>query len=60
MTLSEYDLLRQGAYVPPVNSVLMTFDDSLKSIVTLVEPLLIKYDINATSFVIGDNINDEG
>jgi peptidoglycan/xylan/chitin deacetylase (PgdA/CDA1 family) len=43
----------------PQKSVLITFDDGFKSIKTLIEPILKKYDFRATSFIIGSFITRE-
>jgi len=58
LSLLEYELIRQGAYVPPIDSILITFDDGINSYYHEVEPLLNEYSFKASSFLIGSTIDN--
>lgn len=53
ITAEEFIDAYQGKISLPKNSVLITLDDGFKSIKTIVNPLLKKYNMNAVSFIIG-------
>lgn len=57
ITMQEFIDAYQRKIFLPKKSVLITLDDGFKSIKTIVNPLLKKYDLRATSFIIGSYIN---
>lgn len=52
LTMDEVDEYYQGKKTLKKNSVVITFDDGMKSFHTLVKPILKKYHLQATCFVI--------
>ncbi|WP_213468452.1 polysaccharide deacetylase family protein [Paenibacillus dendritiformis] len=58
ITMDEYiDYMLNGAPVPP-NAVLLTFDDGYETFYTEVYPVLRKYHLTATNFVIVETIDN--
>ncbi|WP_136604612.1 polysaccharide deacetylase family protein [Paenibacillus dokdonensis] len=58
ITMNQYvDFVRHAKPVPP-NAVLMTFDDGYESFYEYVYPLLLKYHVPATSFLIVNTIDN--
>ncbi|MGG3839028.1 polysaccharide deacetylase family protein [Paenibacillus thiaminolyticus] len=58
ITMDEYiDYMLHGAPVPP-NAVLLTFDDGYETFYTEVYPVLRKYHLTATNFVIVETIDN--
>ncbi len=53
LTLDEFYKWKKGELEVPFNSVLVTFDDGLLSNYKYAFPILKKYNINATEFIIG-------
>ena len=51
----EFYLWYKGKIKLPPKTVLITFDDGFKEVVSLALPVLKKYDMKATSFIIGRN-----
>lgn len=59
LTLDEFYKWKKGELDLPFRSVLVTFDDGLLSNYEYAFPILKKYDINATVFIIGKESNKE-
>lgn len=59
LTLEEFYKWKKGEIEVPFNSVLVTFDDGLLSNYEYAFPILKKYNINATVFIIGKHSNKE-
>lgn len=59
LTMEEFYQWKQGKVKLPVKSVLITFDDGFLSNYHYAFPLLQKYNMNATVFVIGENVDSE-
>lgn len=59
LTLDEFYKWKKGELEVPFNSVLVTFDDGLLSNYEYAFPILEKYGINATVFIIGKKSNKE-
>lgn len=59
LTLDEFYKWKKGEIKVPFNSVLVTFDDGLLSNYEYAFPILKKYNINATVFLIGKNCYKE-
>lgn len=59
LTLDEFYKWKKGEIEVPFNSVLVTFDDGLLSNYEYAFPILKKYNINATVFLIGKNCYKE-
>lgn len=59
LTLEEFYKWKKGELDVPFNSVLVTFDDGLLSNYKYAFPILKKYNINATEFIIGKFSNKE-
>lgn len=57
LTMQEFIDAYNGKILVPKKSVLLTFDDGFKSIYTRVSVLMKKYDVRATSFVIGSYVD---
>lgn len=53
LTMSEVEAYYQGNYKLPKKAVVLTFDDGLLNFKTIVKPILKKYNLKATCFVIG-------
>lgn len=56
LTMDEVYAYYQNTLTIPSKSVVLTFDDGIESFHTIVKPILEKYDLHATSFVIGRKI----
>lgn len=59
LTLEEFYKWKKGEIEVPFNSVLITFDDGLLSNYKYAFPILKKYNINATIFIVGKYSNKE-
>lgn len=59
LTMDEFYKWKKGEYEAPRKSVVLTFDDGTESFYETVVPVLEKYDLNATVFVIFSRSNTE-
>lgn len=59
LTLDEFYKWKKGELEVPFNSVLVTFDDGYLSNYEYAYPILKKYNINATAFLIGKNLKNK-
>lgn len=59
LTLDEFYKWKKGEIEVPFNSVLVTFDDGYLSNYEYAYPILKKYNINATAFIIGKNLKNK-
>ena len=59
LTLDEFYKWKKGELEVPFNSVLVTFDDGYLSNYEYAYPILKKYNINATAFIIGKNLKNK-
>lgn len=57
LTMDEINDYYQNRTKLPANSVALTFDDGLLNFNTVIKPILEKYNLQATCFVIGSKIN---
>lgn len=60
LTMDEFYKWKKGEYDAPRKSVVLTFDDGTESFYKTIVPVLEKYDLNATVFVIFSRTNTPG
>lgn len=56
LTLAQFAAYRAGDYTPPQRSFLLTFDDGTKGLWRYADPILERYEMSATSFLITGSV----
>lgn len=60
LTLEDFQAYQKGDFTPPARSFLLTFDDGTKGLWRYADPILERYGISATSFLITGSVGTSG